>query len=206
MSEVRIPLLPGRYFHIYTQSVGDENFFEVHKDYAHFILKMRDYILPVTDMIAYCMEPDQFHFIVRVKEKEIVDEYLKIKLGHERFNHLMSREDFYEKQLSRIYSNLFSAYALYYNLKYGRKGTLFKRAFMREPLDNNDYLQTVISHIHLNPVGRSFVIGPGEWRYSSYDSIANKKSSLVNVNEVIELFGGMDNFLFYHLPGHSLSQ
>jgi putative transposase len=202
MPEVRIPLKPSNYYHIYNHAVGDDKFFIKDSDYVFFIFKMREYILPVTDIIAYCLQPNHFHIVVQIKSRPQIIEYLQFKLGDSRFTRLASRDEFVESQLSRIYANLFSSYAKRYNLLYDRLGTLFKRSFMRKSIESTEYLHKVISYVHHNPVRHDYALRPEEWKYSSYNTIVNKMPSFVDREGVLEIFGGMNNFLDYHLSGH----
>ena len=69
MAEPRIPLEPTHYYHIYNHAVGKENLFEREEDYKYFLSKMKEYLIPVTDILAYCLEPNHFHMVVRIKTK-----------------------------------------------------------------------------------------------------------------------------------------
>jgi hypothetical protein len=47
---------------------------------------------------------------------------------------------------------LTAAYSMYYNLKYGRTGSLFEGRFKAEHVNNDNYYKYLFSYIHLNPI------------------------------------------------------
>ncbi len=198
MPEPRQPLESTHYYHIYNHAVGKENLFERDQDYTYFLSKMKEYLPPVTDMLAYCLQPNHFHLVIRIKTKREVESYLRDKLGETKFKNQNSREYFLDEQLSKIYSNLFNTYAKHFNFVMQRTGSLFKRACMRKKIESTEYLRTLICYIHQNPVEAGFAKKPDDWKYSSYSAITTQKQTLVMRNEVKELFGGLDNFLYCH--------
>ena len=58
-----------------------------------------------------------------------------------------------EKGISLFMHKLLTAYSMYFNTRYERKGTLFDGAFKAKHLDNDVYLKYQFSYIHLNPIG-----------------------------------------------------
>ena len=198
MPEPRLPLEPTNYYHIYNHAVGKENLFERDQDYNYFLSKMKEYLLPVTDILAYCLQPNHFHLVVRIKTKKEVENYLRSKLGESKFQKLSTREYFLDEQLSKIYSNLFNTYAKHFNFVKQRTGSLFKRAFMRKKIESTEYLRTLISYVHQNPVESGLSKKTEHWNYSSYRAIITQGQTLVMREEVIELFGNLENFLYCH--------
>lgn len=60
------------------------------------------------------------------------------------------------------------------------------------------YLFALIGYIHMNPLTHGFVQHPEEWTVSSYKAYLTRKETFIQWNSMIQLFGGMDNFLIYH--------
>lgn len=58
------------------------------------------------------------------------------------------------------------------------------------------YLQRLICYVHQNPVEAGFVFQPEQWKYSSYNAIVSSNQTLVARQEVIELFGDLENFIY----------
>ena len=59
-------------------------------------------------------------------------------------------------------------YVQYYNLCYGRTGTLWEGRYKATLIDSVAYLLTCMRYIELNPVRAGMVAHPSEYRWSSY--------------------------------------
>lgn len=59
-----------KYYHIYNHANGFENVFHCNENYLFFLNKYRFHLLPFFDTYAYCLMPNHFHFLVRVKSRE----------------------------------------------------------------------------------------------------------------------------------------
>ncbi len=182
MAEVLAQLEADKFYHIYNHAVGSELFFESDTDYMYFLKKLNKYILPIADVYAYCLMPNHFHLVVRIKED---------------LNKAETATDT-AAQVSQAFANLFNAYAKWYNYTKGRKGTLFARAFRRKWIEDSSCLQTVIIYAHQNPVKAGFAITCSAWRYSSYNAILGKGPTMLKRTDVIALFDDIDNFSFCH--------
>lgn len=147
----KIPFLIGEYYHIYNRGVDKRIIFSDKFDYKRFILllylcngensvnisKLIEKGLPfseifnidrgkqLVDIGAYCLMPNHFHILI----KEKVD-----------------------GGISMFMEKLATAYAMYFNTKNERKGSLFEGPFGARHIDTDAYLNWVFSYIHLNPV------------------------------------------------------
>ena len=63
-------LEPDKYYHIYNHANGFENVFRCKENHLFFLNKYRFHLLPFFDTYAYCLMPNHFHFLVRVKSRE----------------------------------------------------------------------------------------------------------------------------------------
>ena len=63
-------LIPGAYYHIYNRAVAGESIFSTKWAVGAFMSRWNSYIEPYTDGIAYCLMPNHFHFMLRVKPVE----------------------------------------------------------------------------------------------------------------------------------------
>lgn len=59
-------------------------------------------------------------------------------------------------------------YVPYFNLKYGRTGTLFQGRFKASVIDSEGWFMACSRYIELNPVRAGMVAEPGAYRWSSY--------------------------------------
>ena len=70
---------------------------------------------------------------------------------------------------------LSTAYAMYFNLRYGarlndgRKTPVFEGRYKSKLVDDAAYLQTVRNYIDQNAVNHRIVESPMEWGYSSFE-------------------------------------
>lgn len=107
--------------------------------------------------------------------------------------------------ISQKFSNLFNSYAQAYNKENGRKGSLFVNRYKRILISDKKYLLKLIHYIHYNPVMANLCYKPHEWKYSSYNTILSKSSTLVARKQVIDLFEAKENFLYCHREEPKLS-
>ncbi len=201
------PLIQGKYYHIYNHANGNEQLVREDKNYQFFLLKVKEYIVPVANIYAYCFMPNHFHLLVRIKDEEIITKVIQSKTGSVIKTKLpdlkLSNIDKKEKELSdfvsKQFANLFSSYTQAYNKVYNRKGSLFLKNFKRKNIDDDTYFIKLVNYIHFNPVEHGFVNRPADWKYSSYNAIISSGPTLVLRNDVLNWFDGIDNFRYCHL-------
>ncbi len=186
MSNTKIPLEPDKYYHIYNHANGFENIFNDDKDRIKFLEKYKKYIVPIADTFSYCLMPNHFHILLRIKPFNKINEVLP------------TLEGLVNKKISYQFSHFFNSYSQSFNKKYDRMGRLFISNFGRKHVNKEKYFIKVIHYIHYNPVEHGFVEKITDWEYSSYHAIVSKGKSLILKNEVIEAFGDLENFIFVH--------
>jgi len=169
----------GQYYHIYNRGNNKENIFIEEKNYNYFLEKIKKYLLPIADVYAYCLLKNHFHIVLRIKEKEKLPEKLKEKV------HLP-------------FSNLFNSYAKSINIAYNRTGSLFQEHLQKNRIENEEYLKQLIVYVHLNPVKHKFTESFETYLHSSYRSFMSNKETGIDRDFILELFGGLENFKFYH--------
>ncbi len=104
----------------------------------------------LVNIIAYCLNPNHYHFILEQKE----DEGIKI------FMHKIG-----------------TGYTNYFNKKYDRTGSLFQGRFKATYVDSNKYLLHLSSYINQNYFIHGY--GDEPWEYSSVlDYIGRRKGTL----------------------------
>ncbi len=93
------------------------------------------------DIIAYCLMPTHFHFILKQKKKDGINKFV---------------------------GNLSNSYSRYFNNKYDRKGPLWQGRFNRIKVKSNEQIIHLTRYIHLNPTSAGLVEKPDQWKCSSY--------------------------------------
>ena len=122
---------------------------------------------PIVDIGAYCLMPNHFHLLIRETNKPCISIFMK---------------------------KISTAYAMYFNKKYSRTGSLFEGRFKAEHANNDRYLKYLFAYIHLNPVKlrqpnwkedgiknvRETLTFLETYPYSSFHSFVGKKNVFSN--------------------------
>lgn len=133
----------GGYFHLYNRGNNKQPIFLDDLDYRQFlrrlstalnissprvILGSRSRLRPLPEnafsIICYCLMPNHFHLLVRQNTK---------------------------LSISRLISKVSTSYAMYFNKKYQRVGSLFQDEFKSKVILDDIYLKYLSAYIHNNP-------------------------------------------------------
>lgn len=142
----KIPLVVGEYYHIYNRGILKNTIFLDESDKKRFVKLLflcnsdQSVIFKLVqgrtldkiergetliDIGAYCLMSNHFHILL----------YGKVEDG-----------------ISLFMQKLLTAYSMYFNKKYERKGPLFESKFNSKHINTDAYLNWIFSYIHLNPV------------------------------------------------------
>ncbi len=96
------------YYHIFNHANGDDNLFREEKNYSFFLNKYHQYIDPIADTVAWCLMPNHFHLLIKIKNKDALLQTIP------KFRTLESlraeeKEKTLSNQLSKQFSNFFSS-------------------------------------------------------------------------------------------------
>lgn len=145
------PLMPnrkitfenGEHYHIYNRGVDKRRLFSDEKDFGRFLQSIVEFNntknigsifenslrkdkgnpSPLVEFVAFCINPNHFHFIVRQLEDGGISKYM----------HKLS-----------------SGYTSYFNEKHERTGSLFGGKFKAKHIDSKEYLLHLSVYINLN--------------------------------------------------------
>jgi len=67
---VILMLEPSKYYHIYNHANRFENIFINDENFRFFLEKYQIYLLSVADTLAYCLMPNHFHLLIKIKIEE----------------------------------------------------------------------------------------------------------------------------------------
>lgn len=169
------------YYHIYNHANGDDNLFREEKNYAYFLEKYRQHIDPIADTIAWCLMPNHFHLLLRIKSEEEIastsTNFSKVR----NFGKVVEDEAAKSNYISKQFANFFSSYTQAFNKVYGRRGWLFLKNFKRKAIASDEYLRNLIVYIHLNPVKHGFTREVTDWKWTSYDNFSIDTPELLTV-------------------------
>jgi len=189
MQDYKAILEPDSYYHIYNRANGKDKLFLTDANYRYFLQKYNFYISSIANTFAYCLMPNHFHFLIRVKSNI----QISTLQGFETLEGLLL-----SKKISQQFSHLFNGYTQSFNKQNDRKGSLFIPRFNRKKITSESYLKNTLNYIHQNPVSHGYVAELEDWKYSSYSTFFSSKESKINKIEVLNWFNDLDNFKFYH--------
>lgn len=144
----RIPIVTEEYYHIYNRGVDKREIFHDRYDSDRFFRSMVAFNAidpvgslrhadferknsgetivnsePLVEIIAYCLNPNHFHLLLKQKVDGGVSEFMKRLAG---------------------------GYVWWFNNKYDRSGVLFEGPFRSSHVSSNDYLLHVSVYVNLN--------------------------------------------------------
>ena len=120
MSNIR-SLTYGGFYHIFNRGTNSMSLFRESADYNKFLELYKRYIPMVTDTYCWALLPNHFHFLVKIKEIDSIENM--IPEGSK--NNVKNRRYVPSNQ----YAHLFNAYSKHYNKKYERHGSVFENPF-----------------------------------------------------------------------------
>lgn len=135
------------------------------EDFSKASLWKRD---PLVEIIAYCLNPNHYHFILRqLKEK-----------GIENFMHRIG-----------------TSHTKYFNKKNDRSGALFQGVFKAVHVDSNEYLLYLSAYVNKNNFIHGYNNENIYWQYSSLpDYLGIAKNNLVKKDIIIGQFKNVEEY------------
>ncbi|NIM94952.1 MAG: hypothetical protein GTO18_14720 [Anaerolineales bacterium] len=174
-------LLIDQYYHIYNRGNNNELLFREARNYNYFLKLSVKYAYPIIKTYAYCLLPNHFHFLVKIKDCQ-------------------------SYPTSRAFANLFSTYAKAINKAYDRSGSLFEKVFHRKMINDDRYFTSLVVYIDRNLQKHGFVDDFRNWPHSSYRTILSNRPSRIERTAVLEWFGGPRGFEEVHTTEFDESQ
>jgi REP element-mobilizing transposase RayT len=169
LSRREVVFLPGQYYHIYNRGANREAIFRSAENYRFLLRRVKEQAsLRKITIIAYCLMPNHYHFLLRQETEEPVSSFVQA---------------------------VFNSYTKAYNQRYGRTGTLFEERFKAIAVEKSEYLILLCRYIHYNPVGAGLAKHPAEWQFSNYlEWVGQREGSLVDLEFVKENFPQHDEY------------
>ena len=171
-------MAPENFYHIYNRGNNRIPIFFKRDNYLYFLRKVRTHLLSHLDILAFCLMPNHFHFLV------------------------FSKEDLIPEDFSKDLRIMLSSYTRGINEQEGRVGSLFQQNTKVKPMDSRDshattpsggttsydYPLTCFHYIHQNPMKAGLVQRMEDYEMSSFrDYVEERQDSLCNQNLAREL-------------------
>jgi REP element-mobilizing transposase RayT len=109
----------------------------------------KKYIAAIAELYAYCLLPNHFHLLLRIKDKR------EISMGR-------------ELNISVTFGTFFGSYVKAINHRYKRTGSLFEGRYQRNEIRSEDQFFTTLVYIHQNPQKHGYMDRFQNWQFSSY--------------------------------------
>jgi len=209
----KIPFIKGEIYHVYNRGVNKMKIFRTVSDYKKMMVylylcnsdtavRMNNIFRQIeqgktllniykinrgsqlVDIFAFCLMPNHFHILIREKK---------------------------EGGIAKFMQKLSTAYAMYYNSKNERSGSVFEGKFKSVHVNTEAYLNYLFAYIHLNPLkildslwkesgisnidkAKKFM---DNYKYSSYYDYFigdREEGNIINKKDAPEHFSNLDDF------------
>lgn len=167
-------------YHCFNQGNNRQKIFFKRENFLFSLKKMRTHLLPVADILAYCLMPNHFHWLIRLKKEGV--ELTSIKNPN-----INRSKNIYQQQISQSIAILLRSYTRAINKQEDSSGSLFRektklkngekgfsefitvegkyRKFFFN--DGLEYARACFKYIHENPVDADLVLKSTDWEFSS---------------------------------------
>lgn len=202
MTKRKEAFITGNYYHIYNRSVGKEQIFYHKADLNYFFHLLQYYrykqqlryslfnellpnqkleyinstktFIPLVEINCFSLMPNHFHFLL----KQVEDNGIQIFL-----------------------TKIENSFAHYYDLHYGRVGSVFQNNFKGKKIDNNEIILHISRYIHLNHITSNLL----SWQYLLYYPYSSlidyylKPRNFVSVKTILSSFRDQKEYIkFVH--------
>ncbi|MEM1405894.1 MAG: transposase [Bacteroidota bacterium] len=163
------------FYHVYNRGNNGQKIFYDNENYTFFLRKIRNHLSPLVSIVAYCLLPNHFHFLIYVDYTYSLDDFESSnKLGLK------------SKKISNGIAIILRSYTQAINKRYARTGSLFQQKTKAKYLESRytNYPFICFHYIHQNPLKAGLVKRVSDWEYSSYNCYVNVYSN-TSIEKVI---------------------
>jgi len=152
---------PGAIFHIVSRGNANEEIFRDAADRRFYLSLLDKYQQSLKfSLFAYTLMDNHIHLLLQINDHP----------------------------LPKVMHLINTAYTVYFNLKWERKGHLMQGRYYSALVQKESYLLAVSRYIHLNPVRANLVKYPEQWPWSSCRAyLGLEKINYVCVEEALAL-------------------
>jgi REP element-mobilizing transposase RayT len=141
----------GSFYHIFNRGNNSQTIFFQERNYRYFLDKLKKYIAPNANILAWCLMPNHFHILVKAHAeslKTVKEKPVKINA------------------LTEGIRLLLSTYTLGIQKQESIKGSLFQQKTKFKNADS--YLTAVFHYIHQNPLRAGLIKRLEDYQWSSF--------------------------------------
>ena len=169
-----VPFCVNEYYHLYNRSNNRAEIFYERENYLFFLGRLRKFVIPTVEIVAYCLMPNHYHLLMQVSDTETSEVLETSEVS---------------KKVSKAMKLFSISYTKAMNNRYDRVGSLFQGAFQAKHVGTDRYLIHLSRYIHINPVPANLVKRPEDWEFSSYrEYIGIREGTLPKPEIILSLF------------------
>ena len=175
------PLIENEYYHIYNRGVDKRDIFLDENDYKRFLKCIREFNCKdpigslyekylrekkdkmeiespsIVEIIAYCLNPNHFHFLLK-------------QIG--------------EKGVEKFMQRVGIGYTMYFNKKYDRSGSLFQGKFKSSHIGSTSQLLRLSIYVNCNSEIHN-IHSAGNYRWCGFPEYISKNKNGICKKEII---------------------
>lgn len=159
------------------------------------------YMTPLCSTYAYCLMPNHFHIVLRVREQAAILRFCALKYSEdekykEKLEQVRSAPDQLDlhEVVMQEFKNFLTGYAKAINKRHKRRGGLFLHFLKRKIINTEAYLHKVIHYVHYNAVHHGFCTSILDWPYSSFHSLRSEKETKLERESIMNWFDSPQAF------------
>ena len=196
----------GYIYHIYNQGNNKQNIFFDRENYLYFLKKIKTYILPYGNIIAWCLMPNHFHIMVLVNETTVGVAQSDTD-GIKAFSAQSNANGIKNRTINQSIGIMLRSYTSAINKQRNRSGKLIREKTKAECVNcpkgiapsfiikegitlvntkpaEKQYPQVCFNYIHENPVKAKLVQKISDWEFSSAKDYAGLRSGKLVSKEI----------------------
>jgi putative transposase len=167
-------LQEGEFYHVFNRGNNKQKIFFKSENYSYFLKGVERYVIPTCDLLAWCLMPNHFHFLIHANSKSVP---------------IIKDGSFERQNFSQAIKQLLSSYTKAINKQESRTGSLFQQKTKAIHVSDS-HAETTLHYIHQNALKAGLVHKMEDWENSSFrdylglriDTICNLELSKTRLN------------------------
>ena len=185
----KMDLSASYYYHVFNRENNANRIFFTRDNYLFFLRKMNEYISPFASVIAWCLMPNHFHWIIYVRKESYIftdsDGINKNRTINQSIGILLRSYARAIQNQQNISGSLFQEHTKAKALieKIEIEPSYWNSAFgtLINIPEGTSYLEKCIEYVHQNPVYAGLVQNAEDWEFSSFrDFQGLRKGKLID--------------------------
>lgn len=188
-------------YHVYNRTNNREKLFLNDENRQFFLKKYYEHLTPYLDTFCWCLLPNHFHLLVRIKPLAVIQNSLnatdpsKLSLTEKKF---LKNEVLLGTLIGQSFKRFFQSYSLSFNKVHKRSGNLFYKPFKRIGVNKESQFTQTIIYIHANPLKHQIVKDFMTYKWSSWQSLLSDLPTSILRTEILEWFGNKERLIQTH--------